>query len=113
MEIPDRPTVVPTDAAQSDGKPVPSRGVQFAANQTTDDIEANRVRNLIVQGRKAEALAAIAGCTDRTLLAGCQAAGLKGDWRRAAVAGRCGALDLDRADPPEDDDEEDDEEGDE
>jgi len=44
--------------------------------------------DLIVNGKKAESLREIQECTDVKLLADAQAKGLKGDWRRSAVAKR-------------------------
>jgi len=55
----------------------------------------NGLQNRIIQGRKADALAAINGCGDRGLLIACETIGLKGDWRRAAVARRIEDLRLD------------------
>ena len=48
--------------------------------------------NTIVNGKKPEALVAIQECDDAKLLADAAAAGLKGDWRRAAVAKRIDEL---------------------
>ena len=44
--------------------------------------------NTIVNAKKTEALVAIQECDDAKLLADAEAAGLKGDWRRSAVAKR-------------------------
>ena len=56
--------------------------------ESEPDRRRNDLRNRIVQGRRAEALEAIAECDSADELAGCQTIGLKGDWRRAAVARR-------------------------
>ena len=63
-----------------------------AGGETDGQKAANHLRNRIVQGRKADALAAIAECEDRDALLACQALGLRGDWRRAAVSKRIDEL---------------------
>ncbi|HUW44614.1 MAG TPA: hypothetical protein VMW50_02350, partial [Dehalococcoidia bacterium] len=56
--------------------------------ESEPDRQRNAMRNRIVQGRRAEAMEAIAECDRADELTACQTIGLKGDWRRAAVARR-------------------------
>ena len=86
-----------TDATE--GKRKKPRAVRKpAAASTAESAEQqadNGLQNHLVQGRKADALAAIAACDDAVLLTAYQALMLKGDWRRAAVARRIEDLRLD------------------
>jgi len=90
VEIPARPTLLHEDASQ--GLPCKASATQGKApaspvggKDSPADVRANAVRNAIVQGNKRQALAAIDACTSAADLEACEAAGLKGDWRRAAV----------------------------
>jgi len=56
-----------------------------------------RMRNAIVSGKRAEAEPAIERCADLAFLKEAKAKGLKGDWRRAAVAKRIDQLREDAA----------------
>jgi len=73
---------------------LPAGRSEIEATETPRQKDANARRNRILQGGKKDALAAIAEA-DLSELRACQAIGLKGDWRRAALAKRIGELSID------------------
>ena len=70
---------------------IPLDGQAEAESSETDEQKANDLRNTIVRGGKVDALVAISEA-DLALLCACDAIGLKGDWRRAAVRKRIDEL---------------------
>jgi len=68
-------------------KKAPIGSQPLYADQTPQQKAANTLRNRIIQGRRADALAAI-GQTPLAELEACEFLGLTGDWRGAAVAKR-------------------------
>jgi ParB/RepB/Spo0J family partition protein len=79
-------TPLPQSKIENPKSKIPAAG---AVARTPADVRKTAARGAIFLGGKRQAMAAIKACTDSAELQAIQALGtLKGDWRRAAVAGR-------------------------
>ena len=98
VAIPERPTAesvkapAEPEAAETPPAEKGASAGKLPKGQTPADVRANAARNAILQGNKRQAVAAIHACSDAAELLSIQAVGLKGDWRRAAVAKRIAEL---------------------